>query len=296
MRRRSLGQTGVEVSVVGFGAAALGESSMSEKEAEALLHGALDEGITLVDTARSYGVSEERVGRLLGARRSTVVLSTKGGYGVQGVADWTGEAVACGIDDALARLRTTTIDVFHLHSCDEHTLARGDILDALARAKEAGKVRVVAYSGENEALERALAIDAFGSVQCSVNLFDQRALRTLLSGRALGGVGVLAKRPLGNAPWRFQGPPHGDYAWEYWHRMCAMRLDPAALGGLDWAELALRFAVYAPGVTSVLVGTKSLAHLRANIAAASCGPLPEEVTSAVKRAFDTHDPGWRGEI
>src|SRR5262252_823905 len=101
MEMRDFGTTGLRVSAVGFGAASLGDSALGEREAEALLRGALDEGITLVDTARSYGASEERLGRWLGAERRNVVLSTKGGYGVEGLPDWTGDAVARGIDDAL---------------------------------------------------------------------------------------------------------------------------------------------------------------------------------------------------
>jgi aryl-alcohol dehydrogenase-like predicted oxidoreductase len=296
MMARTLGKTGIEVSVVGFGAAPLGDASLSDRDAETLLFGALDEGVTLLDTARSYGCSEERLGRVLGRRRSEVVLSTKGGYGVDGVADWTGEAVARGIDGALSRMRVRTIDVFHLHSCDAHTLARDDILEALVRAKQAGKVRAVAYSGENEALERALCMGAFDSVQCSVNVFDQRALASVLSEPRLGGAGVLAKRPLANAPWRFAEQPRGDYAEAYWLRMRAMGVNPLELAGLGWAELAMRFAAHAAGVTSVLVGTRSLEHLRANVAAAEKGPLAPEVVLELGRTFAAHDVGWAGQI
>jgi len=250
--------------------------------------------VTLIDTARSYGVSEERIGRYLGgARRERVVLASKGGYGASGVPDWTCEAVSRGIDEALARLRTDRIDVFHLHSCPLETLRREDILDALARARDAGKIRVCAYSGENEALAWAVDSGRFGSVECSVSPFDQRSLGGAVARAEDRGVGVLAKRALGNAPWRFATQPQGDYCEAYWLRMRAMQLDPAPF---DWDELALRFAAYAPGVSAALVGTASLAHLRANARLVERGPLPGDVARRVREAFAAHDDGWVGQV
>ena len=155
--RRALGATGLEVSALGFGAGPLGGARLGDAEAEALVAGALDQGVTLFDTAPSYGSSEERLGRALGVRRKEAVLATKGGYGVPGIADWTGDVIRLGIDAALRRLGTDVIDVFLLHSCDEATLRRDDILGELDHAKAAGKIRLAGYSGENEALAAAIA-------------------------------------------------------------------------------------------------------------------------------------------
>src|SRR5437762_4467927 len=115
MELRALGGTGVIVSALGLGAGPVGE--LSEMEAAALLGGALDLGVSLIDTARSYGASEERIGRHLAHRRGEFVLSTKCGYGIEGVPDWTGECIDRGVDEALRRLRTDRVDVMHLHSC-----------------------------------------------------------------------------------------------------------------------------------------------------------------------------------
>lgn len=101
MIRRPLGNTGLQVSVLGFGAGPVGSPELSEASAEALLHGVLDAGINLLDTAPSYGLSEERIGRYLRGRRHELVLSTKCGYGVPGVEDWTGPCITQGIDLAL---------------------------------------------------------------------------------------------------------------------------------------------------------------------------------------------------
>src|SRR5437868_5515155 len=107
---------------IGLGAGSLG--AIDEGAAETIVRAALDLGVTFFDTARSYGASEERLGRFLGAQRKAVRIATKGGYGATGTDDWTPMAIRVGIDEALGRLRTDYLDVFFLHSCPESTLAR----------------------------------------------------------------------------------------------------------------------------------------------------------------------------
>ena len=226
---------GLEVSALGFGAGPLGDARLSDATAEALVKSALDQGVTLFDTAPSYGCSEERLGRALGGRRSEAVLVTKGGYGVPGVADWTGDVIRLGIDAALHRLRTDVIDVFLLHSCDAGTLRRDDILGELDRAKSAGKIRAAGYSGENEALAAAVASRRFDVIECSVNPFDRASLGGVVAHAAAAAIGVLAKRPLANAAWRFEEAPEAHDLRIYWDRARAMAIDPAPLG---WPELA----------------------------------------------------------
>lgn len=290
---RPLGKTGLSVSPLGLGTGRLGSAELSEGEAERLLHGALDAGVTLIDAAPSYGLAEERIGRYLSGRRGDFVLSTKGGYGVPGVPDWTGAVITAGIDAALARLRTGWIDVFHLHSCPEETLERGEVIDALEAAVRAGKIRVAAYSGDAAPLAWAVRSGRFGSVQASVNLCDQRILDAELPAAQAAGIGVIAKRALANAPWRFSSRPHGDYAEVYWERLQAMRIDPR---GAPWDELALRFAAFQPGVSACLVGTASLARLLHNLQSLQRGPLPADQVEAIRRAFRESDQGWIGQV
>ena len=132
--RRPFGATGLEVSALGLGGGQLGNSGLPEPVAERLLNQALDLGVNLIDTARGYGQSEARIGRYLGQRRAEMVLSTKVGYGVAGVTDWTADAVRLGIDEALRTLHTDWIDIVHLHSCSLEVLQRGDVIMALEQA------------------------------------------------------------------------------------------------------------------------------------------------------------------
>src|SRR4051812_10537603 len=102
MRERTLGRTGLRVSAVGLGCGPLGE--LSALEAEELVHTALDLGVNLFDCARSYGAAEERLGAALRGHRRSSVIVTKGGYGVEGVPDWSARTLTLGIDAALGRL------------------------------------------------------------------------------------------------------------------------------------------------------------------------------------------------
>ncbi|MBS2015703.1 MAG: aldo/keto reductase [Deltaproteobacteria bacterium] len=297
MRRRALGATGTDVSIVGLGAGALGDARTTDADADALLGGAIDRGITLIDTAPSYGASEERIGRALEARgrRDAIVLVTKGGYGVEGVADWTPDAVRLGIDAALRRLRTDRIDAFLFHSCPMHVLVRDDLLGELDRAKDSGKIRLRGYSGENEELAWAVASGRFDVIETSVSFLDRASLGATIAAASARGMGVLAKRPLGNAPWRFDEEPGAADLREAWRRHRVLAIDPSPLA---WPEAAVRFASHAPGVSGVLVGTSSLAHLDAAAEAAERGPLDTDLLERFDAAWARAGEAgaWRGVI
>ena len=293
MQKKPYGRSGFDVSVLGLGAGQVGDEKLAEPDAAQLLNTALDLGITLMDTARGYGQSEERIGRHLSHRRAEFVLSTKVGYGIPGHADWSAGIIEAGVDEALRRMRTDYIDIVHLHSCELSTLQAGDVVDALVRVREKGKVRVAAYSGENQALDWAVASGRFGGVECSVNLFDQVNLGRPLDQARRDGLGVIAKRPLGNAPWRFAERPVGDYAEIYWERMQRLAYDAADLA---WDEFALRFSAWQPEVSCAIVGTASIAHLRHNVEIAAKGPLPADVTIAARDRFAECGHDWPGQV
>jgi aryl-alcohol dehydrogenase-like predicted oxidoreductase len=293
-RGRTFGKTGLTVPALGFGAGIAGDPSLSERDAEALLHSVLDLGIGLIDTARSYGLSEERIGRYLSRRRGEFVLSTKVGYGVPGHEDWTAGCVLPGVDLALAKLRTDVLDLVHLHSCPRSTLESSGVVEALARAVESGKVRVAAYSGDNDALEWAINSGAFGSVQFSLNVVDQAAVDTALPAARERGLGVIAKRALANAVWRRQPLASEDPAIStYRERWNALAID---LGGLPAEEVALRFTASLAGVHAVLVGSGRLEHLKENVEAISRGPLAEGLERAIRLRFRERGAGWPGVV
>ena len=293
MLKRNFGTTSLQVSALGFGAGHIGDDGVTEREAHALLGQALDLGINFIDTARGYGLSEERIGRWLPVHRDEVVISTKVGYGVEGATDWSAAAVTGGVDEALKTLGTDVIDVVFLHSCPLAVLERGEAVQALLSCVEAGKVRVPGYSGENEALAWAAGAGAFGAVQSSVNMADQRSLREVLPEASRRGLGVVAKRPLANAPWRHSERPVGVYGETYWLRLRELGLEPESD---DWQGTALRFSAFTPGVSTAIVGTSRAGNLEAAAAAVARGPLPETERARWENAFAPHAGEWAGEV
>lgn len=293
--QRPYGKSGLMVSALGLGAMQIGDPRLAEDEVAALLYAALDAGITLIDTARSYGLSEQRIGRHLATRRDEIVLSTKLGYGVEGYDDWTAPCISAGIERALRILNTDRIDIAHLHSCPRATLERGEVITALEQAKRDGKVRAIAYSGDNDDLSYAVSCGRFDGFMASLNICDQRVIDAVLPN--ITDQGFIAKRPSANHPWRFSERPVGDYCEEYWLRWHTMGL--AKYGhthNLDSGEVALRFALTPPQISGAIIGTASIAHLKQNIEWAEAGAFDADSFEELRTAFRQHDHGWLGQI
>lgn len=297
MEQRPFGKTGLQVSVIGFGGAAIWHArdekgGVVDSQVDALLNAMLDSGVTLIDTAGMYGLSEQRIGQAIARRRDEFVLSSKCGVDQNMSEDWSAAAITTGIDRSLERLKTDRIDIMHLHSCSMDVLRKGEAIEALRRAVQAGKVRHAAYSGDNDELLWAVESNNFDSIQTSLNICDQRSLDRALPHCQLNGVGVIIKRPLANAFWRFNTQPKGEYCEEYWKRAGAMKLSPEPL---PWDELCLRFAAFQTGVCSIIIGTRKADHFRRNVDLLKKGPLPAEQVASLRRLFKEHDHGWSGQ-
>lgn len=290
MEHREWGHTGLVVSALGFGAGHIGSPDMTEDEAGTLINRALDRGINLVDTARGYGLSEERIGRHLSWRRQDFHLVTKVGYQVEGAVDWTGEAVELGLEQALARMKTDRVQVVLLHSCPASVFQRDDVLAALERVRSRGLAESVGYSGENEDLEAALASGAFQVFETSVNLVDQGWIDRDWPG---GAPALIAKRPLANGFWRYPERPVGQYCEEYWVRWHTWALTE---WGMPLDELALRFAISFPKAGTAIVGTGKVDNLERNLELAEKGPLPGAVLQRLRSAWKPYRGRWPGQV
>lgn len=286
---RSFGNTDLKVSALGFGAGQIGDYNIPDHMVERLLNSALDSGINLIDTARGYYASEERIGKFISHRRGEYILSTKIGYGIPGYDDWSRNIIGAGVDEALRILKTDYIDIVHLHSCGLEILKGGEVIEALEETIAAGKVRVAAYTGENEELRFAVDSNCFGSIMTSVNICDQADLDGSLRIAKQKNLGVIAKRPLANAPWRFKERPFGNYAETYWERWRNMNLPEQE----NWLDTFIRFSVFTDGIDSAIVGTNSLEHLNQSLRAIENGPLDDNLYQLIRGSFD---PSWRGEV
>lgn len=290
------GSDGLDVSLLGFGAEALGRKGRSFDDAATTLNAVLDLGVTLIDTAAAYGESEEFIGRALAERhkRREFALVTKCGWTGDYQAAWSPRELAATIDQSLRRLRVERLDALLLHSCELEMLKRGEVIDALKKARDAGKTRFIGYSGDNQALRYAVESGAFDVIECSFNILDQ-ANAPAIEAAARAGIGVLLKRPIANAVPGATQKPRSEYAAEYWPRWQAVGLaegDVADLGASGWLEAAMRFSGFWPGVACVLIGSSNADHMRDNARWLEAGPLPAAAVTQLREAFARAGNNW----
>ena len=295
MEKRKFGNTGLEVSALGFGGGPVGFLETERGEVATILNRLLDSGVNLIDTAAAYKGSEVAIGEAIGHRRDDYVLVSKCGQAFDDIdgEEWSASAVTQTVDRALKRLKTDRLDAMLLHSCELEVLQRGEAVDALVRARDAGKIRFAGYSGDNEAAIYATGLDDIAVIETSVNLCDQANIDGVVAEAGRRGIAIIAKRSIANAAWKDASEQRGiyvNYAKTYGERLAAMGVSPSDLGfdgepGEAWPEIALRFTLAQPGVSTVIVGTTKESHVERNLATVAKGPLPESAVAALREAF-----------
>ena len=306
MQHTVLGKTGLEVSVMALGAGGksrLGQSQGgSTADSIALVRRALDEGVTLLDTAAAYG-TEEIVGAAIAGRRDAVVVSTKAAITVDPKsAELIGpDELIRRVEGSLRRLGIDCIDILHLHGVADsrYDYSRDVLLPALAQLREAGKIRFTditeVFNAEptHAMLDRATRDAAFDVVMVGFNLLNQTALRSVLPQARANGIGTLCmfavRGPLGRlelanalvAKLVEQGEV--DPADIDPQDSLGFLLDPGVAQTLS--EAAYRYCRHTPGLDVVIAGTGKLAHLLDNVAAINGPPLPAGVTARLQHIF-----------
>lgn len=284
MERRPLGRTGLEVSVLGFGASPLGEEfgPIDAAEGERAVRAAIDAGVNFFDTAPFYGrtLSEERLGKALAGRRDRVVLATKCcRYGLEDF-DFSAARVESSIDESLARLRTDHVDVLYIHDVEfgDRRQVVEETIPAALRVKEAGKARAIGISG----LQLELLAEIVGQVPVDVvltyaryNLAITDAEDLLFPAAEQATAGVVNASPLLLGALTDQPPPE-------WHPADRELLATARRGarmvrsrGESVAAYALRYCLDEPRTASTLVGMSSRKQLQQNLEALNAQSDPE---------------------
>lgn len=295
MQLRTLGRTGLSVSPLGFGAAPIGFLETDQKRVSAILNQLLDDGINLIDTAASYVGSEEAIGKAISHRRDEYILVSKCGRNPGDLPgqDWSAQLTLATVDRALKRLRTDRLDVMLLHSCDLETFKKGEAIEALVKARDAGKIRFAGYSGDNEAAAFAVTHPAVAVVEISINIVDQANIDTVLPVVLKHDTGVIAKRSVANAAWRPLETQQGiyqEYARDYHMRFLAMglRLEDLDLEPevMDWADVALCFTLSQPEVDAALIGTTNPQNAQRNTRIATKPPLSAKTIQYIRNAFE----------
>src|SRR6059058_4387338 len=265
MEQRRLGKTDMVASVLGFGGSEIGYQRVSGRTVERLLGSALDAGLNIIDTAECYDDSETLIGRAVVARRREFYLFTKCGH-ARGWdrADWRPAPLLASVERSLKRLATDYLDLVQLHSCSLAELRRGDAIGALEQARERGLTRYIGYSGDGEAARYAVESGRFDTLQTSVSIADQEAIELSLPLARERAMGVIAKRPLANAAWRYARKPAESYHQTYWSRLRTLDYEFLKAGPDTAVGTALNFTLGVPGVHTAIVGTTKVERWQQN--------------------------------
>lgn len=289
-----LGRTGLDVTKLGYGAMEVrgsriwGGRPIEDGEAETILNAVVDEGITFIDTANDYGRSEEYIGRYLAHRRDEFVLATKCGCTVVRKDDttddtphvWTKENLFRGLHESLERMKTDHVDLMQLHNPGVEEVEQGGLVEALQEMKQQGKVRWIGISSTNPHLETFIERGVFDSFQIPYSALE-REHEQLIQKASDSGAGVIVRGGVARGE-----PGSGLGAEDRWAAWEAAGLDELRAEGESRTAFLLRFTNSHPGMDTNIVGTKSVAHLKDNIAAAARGPLPDDVYAEAKKRLD----------
>ncbi len=319
MRTNRFGNTGREVSEVGFGAWAIGASwgHVAEDDAIAALDAALDAGVTFIDTADVYGDgrSERLIARALRQRGGTrPFVATKAGRRLpeQTVAGYTPENLAAFIERSRSNLETDRLDLVQLHCPPTELYYHPEVFAALDDLQASGRIAAWGVSVERveEAL-KALEYDSLASIQIIYNIFRQRPAERLFAAATAKQVAIVARVPLASgllsgkfrADSRFEDTDHRNFnrhgeAFDVGETFAGVpydvgleaveRIRTLFEGDTDagaMARLALRWILMADAVTVVIPGARHAAQARANAEAAERAPLPPAAMAELDRIY-----------
>jgi aryl-alcohol dehydrogenase-like predicted oxidoreductase len=283
MQYRTLGRTGIKVSPYGLGALMFA-TSVGNKDPEdsvRIIHKALDAGINLIDTADAYGDSEEVVGRALKNRRDSVVLTTKFSRPMGTDPNQRGASrrwIMTAIENSLRRLETDYIDVYQVHRVDPDTDIE-ETLSALTDLLHAGKIRAFGSSNtpvstivEAQWVAERRGLSRFRTEQAPYSLLNRGIEAEVLPMAQQYGLGVLTWGPLGQGmlTGRVRRGQDNDLVRAKMFKAFSdeRRLDVveqliplADEAGLSMPHIAMAFAIAHPGVTSALLGARTMEQL-----------------------------------
>lgn len=289
------------MSEIGFGCGGFwGLPVFSEKTAESLLRQGLERGLTFLDTGPNYsgGNAEARLGRLLGGRRDGILLATKVGSrllpGGRVVRDFTPEGMEASLRDSLERLRTDHVDLLQLHGPPLASVADERVLGALDGFVARGMIRFKGVSADGAVAAHVARCGRFDALMTTYNVLE-RDSRDTIRAAGVNGVAVLVKSPLSHHVFGRELYKVTSLA-KLWYllrvlknyRPLVARGRRLKLHGLmpGWteAQIALKFVLLEPAVSSAVVGTTRLDHLSESLGVTSKGELSREVLDAIERA------------
>ncbi len=274
---------------------------MDDAESVRLIEACGDAGINFIDTAAGYGAghSEEVVGRAIKGNRDRWVIETKGGEGwtedKHNWKDFSRTRLLAQIDESLARLNTDHVDVYLLHGPSDEDIEKGECLRALEDIRAAGKSRLVGVSLGPAAMGLALIdkglIDVY---QVSLSITDTRLADELLPAAAAAGIGIVARGAMGAG--FYTGLVDETTAFSESDRRGGQSEDSmksraavaSAFGFLERpdrsiAQSCIKHVLSFPEASTVIPGSKNMAHMLENAAASDAPDLTEDELAEASR-------------
>jgi aryl-alcohol dehydrogenase-like predicted oxidoreductase len=315
MNYRPLGRTGWKVSEISFGAWAIGGSwgTVSEEDALAALHKAIDCGVNFIDTADVYGDgrSERLIAQLKRSRREEIVVATKAGRRLprQTVEGYNRQNLTAWVEDSLRNLSADSLDLLQLHCPPTELYERAEVFGILDDLVRAGKIRFYGVSVEKigEAL-KAIEYPNVQTVQIIFNCFRMRPAEELFPAAKKKQVGILARVPLAsgllsgklNRESQFAADDHRNFnrhgqafdvgetfsGVDYTTGIEAVEQIRVLLPpGVSMSQFALRWILMFDAVSCAIPGGKRPEQVEENCSASGLPALSAEIMSAVKRIY-----------
>lgn len=277
LEKRTTHRLSRDVTFIGFGALEIGRNwglgtgeevqKPAEEEAGFVLNAVLDMGINLVDTASAYHRSEERIGKYISSRRQEYVLASKCGEHSdepKTYCDFSYKAVKESIDRSLQLLQTDVIDVMQIHfgPNPKEVLDQGETLEAMKDAKKEGKIRLLGASIDGELATRCIESGDFDVMQMHYNLIHQGNKENIRLAHEKG-ICVFIRSGLAGGKLSTRVIPHLNENFGDKEKILPL-LKLVNHNGDALTSLALQFLYRHEGVTSVLVGSKKIEHIKTN--------------------------------
>jgi aryl-alcohol dehydrogenase-like predicted oxidoreductase len=305
MEYRTLGRTGLKVSVLGLGGGGhsrLGVSAnTSERESADVVTKAVEWGVNLIDTAEAYG-TEKRIGLALqGLKRENIYISTKYSLYHDGKLKPPGD-LEKSVDGSLAQLNTDYIDIYHLHGVKEsdYSYAAEHLIPEMLKMREKGKIRFLGITEtfpndpRHTMLQRAVKDDCWDVMMVGFNMLNQSARDKVFSVTRKNNIGVLdmfaVRRVLAN--------PQAlvELVADLLHQglldeSLIDKSDPLGFlmhseeGAVSLTDAAYRYCLHEPGIHSVLSGTGNIQHLLENIESVNRVALPTKDLDKINKIF-----------
>ena len=313
MHERRLGRTGLSVSEIGYGAWGIGGSiwlGAEDQESLSALRRAVDLGVNFIDTAAVYGMghSEKLVGEIVGERDERIVVSSKvppkngtwpAREGTEPDDAFPADHIRKWTERSLSNLGLDVLDVQQFHVWSDEWVGRGSWLEGIQALRDEGKIRFFGVSINDLQPSNAIRLietGAVDTVQVIYNVFEQAPEDELFAACERHDVGVIARVPFDEGS--LTGTltpdstfPDGDFRHDYFsgerslekvdERVRAI-LDDLGIEREQLAEVALRYVLSHPAVSTVIPGMRSVRNVERNAAIGDGKGLPDEQVQALK--------------